>query len=47
MDLKHHLAVTFGLIGEVIHKGYQANVLAAEDIKIGFYYEGEQSWRTF
>ena len=30
MDLKDHLIVTFGLIGNTVYKGRQANVLAME-----------------
>ena len=47
VDLKDHLASKFGLIGEIIHKGYQANVLAAEEMRNGFYNGGQYSWRTF
>ena len=47
VDLKDHLAVTFGLIGKVIHKGRQANVFAAEETKNGFYYKGQYSQKIF
>ena len=43
MDLEDCLTVTFGLIGEIIHKGRQANVLAVEAKNYGFYYEGQYS----
>ena len=39
MDLKDCLAVTFGLIGEVVYKGCQGNVHAAKENKNGFYRE--------
>ena len=47
VDLKDHLECKFGLIGEIVHKGYQANVLATEETKNGFYHEGQYSWGTF
>ena len=47
MDLKDCLAVTFGLIGKVVHKGCQANVFAAKENVIGFYQEGQYSPRVF
>ena len=47
MDLKDHLAVTFGLIGKIIPIGYQANVFATKESKNGFHHEGEYSWRIF
>ena len=31
MDLKDHLANTFGLIGKVVHKGCKANVYATKE----------------
>ena len=46
-DLKDCLAITFGLIGEVIHKGHQANVFTVKKNEIGFYHEGQYFWRTF
>ena len=41
IDLKDHLAVTFSFIGEIIHKGCQAKVLATEETKNGFYHQGQ------
>ena len=46
VDLKDHLAVTFGLIGKVIHEGCQDSVLATKENKNGIYHEGQYSWRT-
>ena len=41
MDLKDCLAVKFGLIGKVVHKGYQANVLTTKESENGFYLAGQ------
>ena len=38
MDLKDHLAVTFGLISKIGHKGNQANVIATKENMKGFYH---------
>ena len=46
VDLKDHLAVTFGLIGKVIHEGCQDSVLATKENKNRIYHEGQYSWRT-
>ena len=47
MDLKDCLAFTFGLIGKLIQKGYQANVQAANQNKNGFYHKGKYYQRIF
>ena len=47
MELKDHLAVTFGLNGEITHKGRQANALATKENENGFYHEDQYSLRTF
>ena len=41
VDLKDCLAVTFVLIGKVIHKDSHANILAVKENKNGFYLEGQ------
>ena len=46
MDHKDCLAVTFALIGKVVHKGHQAKVLSMGETKNGFYHEGKKSQRT-
>ena len=46
MDLKDHLAVTFGLIGKIILKDHQANVFAMKECKNGFDNECQYFWRT-
>ena len=46
IDLKDCPAVTFHLIGGVVNKGPQANVLAVEEKNYGFYHEGQYSQRT-
>ena len=38
IDLKDHLAVTFFLIGEIVHEGRQANVLSMKENKKWFYH---------
>ena len=46
MDHNDCLAVTFALIGKVVHKGHQANVLSMGETMNGFYHEGKKSQRT-
>ena len=47
MDIEDCLAVTFCLVGKIIHKDSQANFLAAEEMMDVFYHEGQYSQRTF
>ena len=47
MDLKDHLAVTFDFMGKIFNIGYQANMLATQESRNGFYHEGQYSQGIF